>query len=108
MPPPYAREAREPSEAQTPPGSHMAHLEQLRELHAKLREEQQCLQQLRHILEREAASKVLDEGARDVYRHIMEHVEVKATLAFDRASQNLVAAAILLCTMPKPSTTEGR
>jgi hypothetical protein len=37
---------QEPSGAQTPPGSHMAQLEQLRELHNKLKEEQQRLQQL--------------------------------------------------------------
>jgi hypothetical protein len=44
VPPPYIGEAGEPGEAQTPPRSHMAHLEQLHELHTKLGEEQQRLQ----------------------------------------------------------------
>jgi hypothetical protein len=44
VPPPHTREARESGEAQTPLGSHMAHLEQLCKLHAKLGEEQQLLQ----------------------------------------------------------------
>jgi hypothetical protein len=38
----------------------------------------------------------------------MEDVEVEAPPAFHRASQNLIAAAILLRNMPEPSTTEGR
>jgi hypothetical protein len=38
----------------------------------------------------------------------MEDVEAEAPLAFHRANQNLTAAAILLRTMPEPSTTEGR
>jgi hypothetical protein len=103
-------EARELGEAQTPLGSHMAHLEQPCELHAKLGEEHQWLQRLRQVLEREAASKVLDEGAcakaRDVHRHIMEDVVADAPLAFHRASQNLTTIVILLRTMRKPSTTE--
>jgi hypothetical protein len=60
----------------------MAHLEQFCELHAKLREEQQQLQQIRRVLEMEAAGKVLDEGARakahDVHRRIMEDAEAEA------------------------------
>jgi hypothetical protein len=50
----------------------VAHLEQLRELHNKLREEQQQLQQLRQALEREAAGKALD-GARE-RRHVTSNV----------------------------------
>jgi hypothetical protein len=68
----------------------MAHLEKLYELHAKLREEQQRMQQLRQVLDREAAGKALDEGARakacDVHCHIMEDAKAKAPLAFHRAS----------------------
>jgi hypothetical protein len=90
----------------------MAHLKQLHELHAKLGEEQQRLQQLRQVLEREAAGKALDEGARakarDIHHRIMEDVEAEAPLSFHRASQNLSATTILLCTMPEPSTTKGR
>ena len=43
----------------------MAHLEQLRELHDKLEEEQQWLQLLRQALEREAVGKILGGGARE-------------------------------------------
>jgi hypothetical protein len=38
----------------------------------------------------------------------MEDTEAEAPPAFHKASQNLVAAVILLCTMSEPSTTEGR
>jgi hypothetical protein len=89
----------------------MAHLEQLRELHANPREEQQRFQQLRQDLEREAACKALDEGtrakARDVHYRIMEDARAEAPLAFHRTSQNLAATAILLRSMTEPSTTEG-
>jgi hypothetical protein len=37
----------------------------------------------------------------------MADAEVEAPLAFHRASQNLVAATILLRTKPEPSTTKG-
>jgi hypothetical protein len=47
----------------------MAHLEQLRELHAKLSEEQRRLQQLRQVLKREATGRAPNEGARS--RHVM-------------------------------------
>jgi hypothetical protein len=111
-PPPRVQEVVEPSGAQTPPGSHVAHLEQLRELHNKLREEQQRLQQLRQALEREATSKALDGGAqakaREIQGRIEEDANVVTPLVLNRASQSLVAAALLLYTMPEPSTTEGR
>jgi hypothetical protein len=81
-PPPCDREVGEPGRAQTPPGSHVAPLKQLRELHNKLRDEQQRLQQLRQALEREAASKALDGGARakahDIQRRIEEYADVAA------------------------------
>jgi hypothetical protein len=47
----------------------MAHLEQLHELHTKLGEEQRWLQHLRQVLEREAAGRASDEGARA--RHVI-------------------------------------
>jgi hypothetical protein len=64
------RKMGEPGGAQTPPGSHMAHLKQLRELHDRLGEEQQWLQQLRQALERESAEKTLDGGARAKARDV--------------------------------------
>jgi hypothetical protein len=101
-----------PDRTQTPLGSHEAHLEQLRELHGKLGEEQQRLQQLRQTLEGEAAGKALDGGvrakARDVPRRIEEDAAAVEPLVLNRASQSLAAAALLLRTMPEPSTTEGR
>jgi hypothetical protein len=87
-------------------GSHIAHLEQLCELHAKLGEEQERLQQLRHVLEQEAAGRAPDGGARaksrDVHHRIMEDVRAEPLPPFHRASQILVAATILLRTMPNP------
>jgi hypothetical protein len=112
QPPPCFQEAVEPGGARTPPGRHMAHLEQLRELNDKLEEEQQRQQQLRQALEREAANKTLDGGARakarDVQCRIMEDVDAGAFPILNRASQSLTAVALLLCTMPEPSTNEGR
>jgi hypothetical protein len=70
QPPPHVQEAVEPGGAQTPPGSHLAHLEQLQELHDKLEEEQQRLQHLQQALERESAGKTLDEGTRVKARDI--------------------------------------
>jgi hypothetical protein len=51
---------RDPDGAQTRLGSHVAHHEQLRELHNKLGEEKQRLQQLRQAFEGEAAGKALN------------------------------------------------
>jgi uncharacterized protein YhaN len=107
QPPPH-----NPDGAQTPLGSHEAHLRQLRQLHDKLEEEQQRLQQLRQALEGEAAGKALDGGARtkarDVLRHIEEDADAAELLVLNRASQSLAVSSLLLHTMPKPSTTEGR
>jgi hypothetical protein len=107
QPPPH-----NPDGAQTPPGSHVAHLEQLRELHNKLGEEQQCLQQLLQALEGEAAGKALDGGtrakARDVQCCIKEDVDAAEPSILNRASQCLAVAPFLLRTMPEPSTIEGR
>ena len=45
--------------------------------------------------------------SRDVHHRIVEDAGAEQPLVFNRASQNLAAAAILLRTMPKPSTIEG-
>ena len=70
------------------------------------------LLQLRQALEGEAAGKTLDGGARakarDVLRHSEEDADVAEPPILNRASQSLAAAALLLCTLPEPSTTEGR
>jgi hypothetical protein len=89
-----------------------SHLEQLREMQAKLDEEAGRLVQFRQNLEQEWAGRTLAGGARhwarDVQRRIVDDVRAMPPLAFDGAGQNLAAAAILLQTMPEPSTTEGR
>jgi hypothetical protein len=107
QPPPH-----NPDGAQTPPGSHEDHLEQLRELHNMLREERQRLQQLRQALEGEAAGKALDGDARAMTRDVLRRIEEDADAAeapiLNRASQSLAAAVLLLRTMPELSTTEGR
>ena len=95
-----------------PVGSQDAQLEQLREIQAKLDEEQARLRQLQQVLEHERAGRALDGGARarsrDVQNRIIEDAGADQPPVFNRASQNLAAAAILLRTMPEPSTPEGR
>jgi hypothetical protein len=87
-------------------------LEQLREMQTKLDEETERLMQLRQNLEQEWAGRALAEGARhrarDVQRRIIDDARAVVPPTFNRASQTLAAAAMLLRTMPEPSTTEGR
>jgi hypothetical protein len=87
-------------------------LEQLREMQAKLDEETGRLMQLRQNLEQEWANRALAGGARhrarDVQRRIIDDARAGLPPTFNGAGQNLAAAAILLRTMPEPSTTEGR
>ena len=69
------------------------------------------LQQLRDTLEQEQWGRG-DGGAarwraRDVNHRINNDEGGKQTPIFNRASQNIVAAAMLLQTMPEPSTLEG-
>jgi hypothetical protein len=95
-----------------PTGGQDTQLEQLREVQAKLDEEAGRLVQLRQNIEREWAGQALAGGARhraqDVQRHIVDNARAGLPLAFSEAGQNLAAAAMLLQTMPEPSTTEGR
>jgi hypothetical protein len=68
--------------------------------------------QLQQNLEQEWAGQALTGGARhqarDVQRCIIDDARARLPPAFNRAGQNLAAAAMLLRTMPEPSTTEGR
>jgi hypothetical protein len=68
--------------------------------------------QLRQNIEQEWAGRALAGGARhrarDVQRRIIDDARAGRPPAFSGAGQNLAAAAILLRTMPEPSTTEGR
>jgi hypothetical protein len=81
-------------------------------MQAKLDEETGRLVQLRQNIEQEWAGRALAGGARhrarDVQRRIIDDARAGLPPAFNGAGQNLAAAAILLRTMPEPSTTEGR
>jgi tyrosyl-tRNA synthetase len=85
-------------------------LEQIRELQDRLDEERENLRLLQQTLKNEhvahAHSRGARERARDVNRRIVED-QVVEPLVFGRASQNVVAAAMLLRNMPKPSNPEA-
>jgi hypothetical protein len=97
---------------QVPAGGQETQLEQLREMQAKLDEEAGRLVQLWQNIEQEWAGQALAEGARhraqNVQRRIVDDARAMPPPAFNGAGQILVAAAMLLRTMPEPSTTEGR
>jgi hypothetical protein len=81
-------------------------------MQAKLDKEAGLLVQLRQNLEQEWAGRALVGGARhrarDVQRRIVDDARAMLPPAINGASQDLAAATVLLRTMPKPSTTEGR
>jgi hypothetical protein len=81
-------------------------------MQAKLDEEAGRLVQLRQNIEQERAGRALAGGARhwarDVQRHNIDDARAALHPTFSGAGQNLAAAAILLRTMPEPSTIEGR
>jgi hypothetical protein len=95
-----------------PAGGQDTQLEQLHEMQAKLDEEAGRLVQLRQNIEQEWACRALAGGARhrarDVQRRIVDDARAGLPPAFSGVGQNLAAAAMLLRTMPEPSTTEGR
>jgi hypothetical protein len=97
--------------AWVPAGDQGTQLEQLREMQAKLDEETGRLIQLRQNIEQEWAGRALAGGARhraqDVQRRIIDDARTRMPSAFNGAGQNLAAAAMLLRTMPEPSTTKG-
>jgi hypothetical protein len=84
---------------------------QVQELQAKLDEERERLHLLQLTLERERATCARGEGARerarDVNRRIIKDRAGEPPV-FNRASQNVIAAAMLLRNMPEPSTPEAR
>jgi hypothetical protein len=80
-------------------------------LQAKLDEEQENLRLLKQTLEQERAACTRSGGARERDRDINHHIIedwAGEPLVFNRASQNVVAAVMLLCNMPEPSTPEAR
>jgi hypothetical protein len=86
-------------------------LEQIRELQDRLDEERENLRLLQQTLKHEGATRVHGGGARerarDVNRRIVKDWAGEPSV-FGRASQNVVAAAMLLCNMPEPSNPEAR
>jgi hypothetical protein len=88
-----------------------AQLEQIQELQAMLDEERENLRLLQQSLERERVMRARGGGARerarDINRRIIED-RAGEPLVFNRASQNVAAAAMLLRNMPTPSTPEAR
>jgi DNA-binding transcriptional MerR regulator len=86
-------------------------LEQIRELQDSLDEERENLRLLHQTLEHERAARAHGGGSRerahDVNHRIIEDRAVEPPI-FGRASQNVVAAAMLLRNMPEPSNPEAR
>jgi hypothetical protein len=103
---------RELAVVQVPTGGQDIQLEQLREMQAKLDEEEGRLVQLRQNIEQELAGQALAGGARhraqDVQRRIVDDARAMPPPAFNGAGQSLATAAMLLRTMPEPSTPEGQ
>jgi hypothetical protein len=95
-----------------PAGGQDTRLEQFHEMKAKLDEEAGRLVQLRQNIEQEWVGRALAEGARhrarDVQRRIVDDTRAGLPPTFNGVGQNLATAAMLLRTMPEPSTTEGR
>jgi hypothetical protein len=95
-----------------PVGTHQAELEQLRELEAKVDEHRQQLVHRWATLEQwrsgRGDGRAARPRARDINRRINNDKGGDQPPVFARASQNVAAAAILLWTMPEPSTIEGR
>jgi hypothetical protein len=81
-------------------------------MQAKLDEEEGQLVQLRQNIEQEWAGRALvgeaSHRAWDAQRRIVGDARARLPPASSGVGQNLAAAAMLLRTMPEPSTTEGR
>jgi tyrosyl-tRNA synthetase len=85
-------------------------LEQIHELQDRLDEERENLRLLQQTLEHERVAHTHDGGARerahDINCRIVEDRAVEP-LVFNQASQNVVAATMLLRNMPEPSNPEA-
>jgi hypothetical protein len=103
---------RELAMVPVPAGGRDTQLEQIREMQTKVDEEAGRLVQLRQNIEQEWAGRTLAGGAchraRDVQRCIVDNARVALPPAVSGSGQDLAAAAMLLRTMPEPSTTEER
>jgi hypothetical protein len=80
-------------------------------MQAKVDEEAGWLVQLRQNIEQEWAGRTLAGGARhqarDIQRRIVDNARAALPPVVSGSGQDLAAAAMLLRTMPEPSTTEG-
>jgi hypothetical protein len=86
-------------------------LEQIHELQDRLKEERENLRLLQQTLEQERATRAHGGGARERARDVNHRIiedQVGEPPVFGRASQNVIAAAMLLCNMPEPSNPEAR
>jgi hypothetical protein len=93
-------------------GGQDTQLEQIRKMLARLDEGAGTLEQFWWNIGPEWADRVLAGEARHlpqgIQHRIANDVRARPPPASSGVSQNLAAAAILLCAMPEPSTTEGR
>jgi hypothetical protein len=103
---------RELAVVPVPAGGRDTQLEQICKMQAKVDEEAGRLAQLQQNIEQEWAGRTLAGGARhrarDVQRRIVDNARAALPPAINGSSQDLAAAAMILRTMPEPSTTEGR
>jgi hypothetical protein len=81
-------------------------------MQARVDEEEGRLVQLRQNIEQEWAGRTLAGAARhraqDVHHRIVDNARAALPPAVSGSGQDLAAAAMLLRTMPEPSTTKGR
>jgi hypothetical protein len=103
---------RELAVVPVPVGGRDTQLEQIREMQARVDGEAGRLVQLQQNIEQEWAAETLAVGAchqpRDIQRRIIDNARAALPPAVSGSDQDLAAAAMLLRTMPEPSTTEGR
>jgi hypothetical protein len=103
---------RELAVVPVPAGGQDAQLEQIREVQARLDEGAGTLEPFRRNIGQEWADQAPAGEARHlpqgIQHRIADDVRARPPPASSGVGQNLAAAAILLHTMPEPSSTEGR
>jgi hypothetical protein len=103
---------RELAVVPVPAGGHDPQLEQIRETQARLDEGAGTLEPIHRDVGQEWADQPPAREARHlpqgIQHRIADDVRVRPPPVSSGVGQNLAAAAILLCAMPEPSTTEGR
>jgi hypothetical protein len=103
---------RELAVVPVPAGGQDAQLEQIREMQARRNEGAGTLEPFRRDIGQEWAGQPPAGEARHlpqgIQHRIADDARARPPPASSGVGQNLAAAAILLCAMPEPSTTEGR